>query len=69
MKDNVFGKKLKELRVEKGLSQKKLGEVFGVCNQTVSFWESGSREPNLDDLLQIARFFEVLVDYLLDEND
>ncbi len=68
MTNNVFGKKLKELRLEKNLSQKKLGQVFGVCNQTVSFWESGAREPNLDDLLKIARFFEVEVDYLLNEN-
>ncbi len=67
MKDNVFGKRLKELRLEKNLSQQRLGEFFGVCNQTISFWESGSREPNLDDLLEVARFFEVPVDYLLDE--
>ncbi len=58
---------MKELRLEKNLSQQKLGKVFGVCNQTISFWESGSREPSLDDLLRIARFFAVSVDYLLDE--
>ncbi len=54
--------------MEKNLSQQKLGEFFGVCNQTVSFWENGAREPNLDDLLRISQFFEVSVDYLLDEN-
>ncbi len=53
--------------MEKNLSQKKLGEFLGVCNQAVSFWESGAREPNLDDLLKIAQFFEVEVDYLLKE--
>ena len=68
MKDNVFGKKLRELRIEKGLSQRKLGEVFNVCNQTISFWETGSREPDLDTLLEIARFFEVSLETLL-END
>lgn len=66
MKDNVFGKKLKELRLEKGLSQRKLGEVFNVCNQTISFWESGSREPDLDMLLQIARYFGVSLETLLE---
>ena len=65
MRDNVFGKKLKELRLEKKLSQRKFGELFGVCNQTVSFWETGSREPDLDTLKAIAVYFEVSTDYLL----
>lgn len=65
MKDNIFGKKLKELRLEKGVSQRKLGEIFNVCNQTVSFWENGSREPDLDTLVSIAEYFDVCIDYLL----
>ena len=68
MKDNIFGKKLKELRVERGLSQQKLGEIFGFCNQTISFWESGSREPDLDTLLAIAHYFEVSLEDLLEKN-
>ena len=67
MVGNIFGKRLKELRLERGLSQRAMGEAFGVCNQTISFWESGSREPCLDDLLKIAKFFGVSTDYLLDE--
>ena len=67
MVGNIFGKRLKELRMEKGLSQRALGEIFGVCNQTISFWETGSREPDLDHLLKISRFFGVSVDDLLDE--
>lgn len=67
MKNNFFGKKLKELRIEKGLSQRALGEKFKVCNQTISFWETGSREPDLDSLLEIAHFFDVSVDFLLED--
>ena len=69
MKKNVFGKKLKELRTEQGLSQRKFGEVFSVCNQTVSFWENGSREPDLDMLVSIAQYFDVSVDFLLKEQE
>lgn len=69
MKDNFFGLKLKELRIEKGLSQRKLGEILGFCNQTVSFWETGSREPDLDAIVKIADFFEVSVDFLLNRED
>lgn len=68
MKNNVFGKRLKEIRTERGLSQQTLGEVLGFCNQTISFWESGSREPDLDTLLKIAHYFEVSLDELLEEN-
>lgn len=68
MKDNVFGKRLKELRIERKLSQQKLGENLGFCNQTISFWESGSREPDLDTLLKIAHYFEVSLEDLLEEN-
>ena len=65
MKNNLFGKKLKELRLEKGLSQQALGKELGFCNQTVSFWESGSREPDLDTLIKIAKYFDVSIEELL----
>ncbi len=65
MLNNVFGRNLQVLRVQSGLSQRKLGENLGVCNQTVSFWETGQREPNLDDLVKIASYFSVSTDYLL----
>ena len=65
MKDNVFGKILKQLRIEQGLSQRRLGEELGFCNQTVSFWESGQREPDLDALVKISNFFDVSTDFLL----
>ncbi len=67
MKDNLFGKNLKNLRLSEGLSQRALGERVGVCNQTVSFWESGSREPDLDMLVKLAEVFNVSVDLLLCE--
>ena len=67
MVNNYFGKKLKELRLEMGLSQQKLGEELGFCNQTISFWENGSREPDLDTLLKISKYFEISIDELLEE--
>lgn len=67
MKDNLFGKNLKNLRLSEGLSQRALGERVGVCNQTVSFCESGSRESDLDMLVKLAEVFNVSVDLLLCE--
>ena len=69
MRNNLFGKKFKELRIEKGLTQREIGKILGVCNQTISFWENASREPDLDSLVEIAKFFEVSIDYLLGLKD
>ena len=65
MQDNTFGQTLKRLRIDNRLSQRQLGEALGVCNQTVSFWETGSREPDLDTVRKIAEYFDVSCDFLL----
>lgn len=59
--ENTFGKILKQLRLEKGMSQRKLGEDLSVVNQTITFWESGAREP----LIKISNYICVIIDYLL----
>ena len=69
MNRNIFGSKLKELRLEKGLTQRALGEALGFCNQTISFWESGQREPDLDALVKVAKYFDISVDYLLGNSE
>jgi transcriptional regulator with XRE-family HTH domain len=66
---NTFGERLKELRTEKGLSQKTLAEQLG-CNQSmVSFWENGVNEPTENVIRKAALFFEVSADYLLGLTD
>ena len=65
MRENKFGIILKELRKEANLSQDTLGKKLGFSNQTVSFWESGKREPSLDALVSVAKYFDVSVDFLL----
>lgn len=65
MKDNYFGKTLKQLRLERKLSQRKFGEAMGVVNQAVSSWETGTNEPDFDTLLKIAKFFNVTASFLL----
>ncbi|MDE6676693.1 MAG: helix-turn-helix domain-containing protein [Clostridia bacterium] len=53
------------MRLSEKISQDELGKRLGVCNQTVSFWEIGKREPDLDMLVKIADCFQVSIDYLL----
>lgn len=66
---NKFKTVLKELRNEKGLSQKQLAKELGVLERTISYWESGSRECDFDTLILIAKFFEVSTDFLLGLED
>jgi transcriptional regulator with XRE-family HTH domain len=62
-------KKLKELRIEKGLSQQQLAEQFGVSQQTVWKYETGVNEPDIKMLNQYADYFGVSIDYLVERTD
>lgn len=65
----IFIERLKELRTEKGLSQKELGQILNTTNSSVCVWERGRSEPNLDTVAQLARYFDVSADYLLGLED
>ncbi len=65
----AFGKRLAELRREKRVTQKKLGEILCVSGNTVHAWEADKQEPSLGVLVQIADYFEVSLDYLLGRSD
>ncbi len=60
-----FGKRIKQLRTEKGLTQEKLADVLGVAFQTISKWEREETYPDITILPAIAAFFNVTTDDLL----
>ena len=66
---NKFSEKLKELRKDKDLSQKKLAKDLNVDQRSISNWEKGVREPDFNTLVQIAKYFDVKTDYLLGLED
>mgnify|MGYP002796210196 FL=1 len=61
---NIFIKRLKEIRKDKGLSMSELANKIGVSTNTISRWERGERIPNLEALVTLAKFFKVSTDYL-----
>lgn len=61
----LFGDRLLELRQEKGVGQAELARQIDVSNGTISLWENKLREPTLSNLLALADFFEVTLDYLV----
>lgn len=65
----MFCKRLRELRVEKNLTQKQLANELGATNQNICDWESGKSETSFEMLCKIADFFGVSTDYLLGRED
>ena len=64
-----IGDRLKQLRVECGILQKKLAEQLNLSQQTISLYESNKRQPDYDTLREIAGFFNVSTDYILGVTD
>lgn len=60
-----FQNNLRELRMEKGLTQQQLGEIFHVSRTTISNYETGKMEPSIKMILDISRYFKVSTDQLL----
>lgn len=58
-----------ELRKEHGLSQREAAKIFGVSQGTFNNWENSNTQPSIEQLISIARFFEVSVDYLIGNAD
>ena len=63
--DVSLADKLKELRKAKKISQEKLAEYLGVSYQAVSKWENGVTSPDVLLLPDIARYYGITVDELL----
>ena len=56
---------LKYIRKGKHVSQEQLGHILGFGKNTISQYENGIREPNLDTLKKLSNYFNVSVDYLI----
>lgn len=64
-----FNERLKELRTEKGVTQKQLGGLFSFSKNSVCEWEKGRAEPKSEVIKKLADYFEVTTDYLLGRSD
>ena len=65
----MLGEKIKKYREEKKMTQAAVAEVLGVKPATISKYEAGSLEPNIESLKKLAELFEVSVDELLKEDE
>ena len=61
--------RLKMMRKEKGITQTKLAMELNTSQNTISRYETGDREPGIRDLIKIADYFNVSLDYLLERSN
>lgn len=69
MEADFSNNRIKELRIERGLSQRALAEKTGIKQANISRWEAGVVVPNVLDCWQLAEFFSTSIDYLVGKSD
>ncbi len=61
----MLAERLRKLRQANKLTQENLAKELHVTGCTIALWESARRQPNIEMLCKIAKFFNVSVDYLI----
>ncbi|MGM9552599.1 MAG: helix-turn-helix domain-containing protein [Clostridia bacterium] len=61
--------RLKEIRKKKGISQLKLALELNMSQNSISRYETGERQAGYKELIAIADYFNVSIDYLLERTD
>lgn len=64
-----FAIKLKELREQVGFSQTQLANELGISRGSISHYENGERQPDVDVLVRLCKYFNVSADYLIGLSD
>lgn len=65
----ITGKRLRELRIDKGMKLKDVAEALNVTVRSINRYEDGIREPSLGILTGFCKLYNVSADYLLGLTD
>lgn len=65
----MLGSMIKELRLEKGLTQAQLAREIGVSQKAIDYWERGVNEPKASYIVSLCDFFRVSADDLLERKN
>ncbi len=65
----MLGEKIKLYRESKKMTQVEIAELLGVKPATVSKYESGAIEPNIESLKKLSELFDISIDELLKEDE
>lgn len=64
-----MNERLKQIRIEKGLTIKAVAEMLGITFSAYAHYEQGIREPSISVLKKICDIFDVSADYLIGRTD
>lgn len=64
-----MNKRLKNLRTNKGVTQKEVAYAIGIALTTYANYEQGTREPSIETIVKLCKYFECSADYLLGLTD
>lgn len=64
-----IGERIKELRKRKHWTQDELAHLLEVAPSSVGSYERGSRQPSIENLIRMSKYFNVSLDYLLCQSD
>ncbi len=64
-----FIEKLREARKSNHLTQKNIANQLGISERAYQHYEAGTREPNIETLLQLSIILNISLDELLCQND
>ena len=65
----MFNKRLREMRMKRGLTQQKVADSIDIALRSYQCYETGTRTPNYDLLVQLADILDVSLDYLMGRDD
>lgn len=66
---NIFNVRLKELVQEKGKTQLEIAKELQLSKNQLHYWIKGKAEPSIDQLIKLADYFNVCIDYLIGRQD
>lgn len=69
MNNKIIGQRINEALAFRNVKQKELAKELGVKDNVVSYWCSGTRTPNVQQIIQISKILNVSADYLLGSSE
>lgn len=66
---NILAERLIALRKQKGLTQKNLADFLGIAPVSWQRFEYGTSKPKLENIIALADYFNVSIDYLVGRTD
>ena len=63
----MLGNRIKELRLQKGITQEQLAQHLNVAKSTIGMWENEKREPDVSTLIKLSNYFHCSIDQLVND--